>query len=100
MSCPAGSRLGPHEIVSRLGAGGMGEVMAVDVSTNPTVTLSRPHVLFEQRHVYGGGVTIANYDVSRDGQRFVMVRADATAGRLNVVLNWFADPRRLSAASN
>jgi eukaryotic-like serine/threonine-protein kinase len=76
------------------------KMMAVDVTTTPAVKLSRPRLLFEQRYLYGGGVTIANYDISRDGQRFVMVKADATAGRLNVVLNWFADPRRLSEAPN
>ena len=42
---------------------------------------------------YGAGITIANYDVSRDGQRFLMVKDDAGAGRLNVVPNAFADAK-------
>ena len=76
------------------------KMMAVDVTVTPTVLLSRPRPLFEHSYLYGVGVTIANYDVSPDGQRFVMVKPDSTAGRLNVVLNWFTDPRRLTAAQN
>ena len=57
----------------------------------PAVILSPPRVLFEQRYAYGAGITIANYDVTRDGQRFVMIKNESTAGRLNVVLNWFEE---------
>ena len=39
-------------------------------------------------------ITIANYDVTRDGQRFIMVKDESTAARLNVVLNWFTDLNR------
>jgi hypothetical protein len=68
------------------------KMMAVDVSVGAEgLTLSPPHVLFEQRYAFGAGITIANYDVSRDGQRFLMVKDEASAGRLNVVLNAFAD---------
>ena len=70
-------------------------MMAVDLSTTPNVVLSPPRVLFEQRYAYGAGITIANYDVTRDGQRFVMVKDESTAGRLNVVLNWFQELQRL-----
>ena len=42
-------------------------------------------------YAYGAGFTIPNFDVSRDGQRFVMVKQESGAGRLNVVLNWFAN---------
>ena len=33
-------------------------------------------------------ILLANYDVSPDGQRFVMVKDETGSGRLNVVLNW------------
>ena len=33
-------------------------------------------------------MTTPNYDVSPDGQRFVMVKDESRSGRLNVVLNW------------
>ncbi|MBI4887996.1 MAG: protein kinase [Acidobacteria bacterium] len=67
------------------------KMMAVEVSTTPDVTLSPPRLLFERRYAYGAGVTIANYDVTRDGQRFIMVKEESNAGRLNVVLNWSSE---------
>jgi len=67
------------------------KMMAVDVTATPDLKLSTPHLLFEQRYAFSAGITIANYDVSRDGQRFLMVKNEAGAGRLNVVLNAFAE---------
>ncbi len=66
------------------------KMMAVDVTSNSDLKLSSPHLLFEQRYAFSAGITIANYDVSRDGQKFLMVKNEAGAGRLNVVLNAFA----------
>jgi len=65
------------------------KMIAVEVTTSPALKLSAPKVLFESRYAFGAGVTIPNFDVSRDGQRFIMVKAESGAGRLNVVLNWF-----------
>ena len=67
------------------------KMMVVEVSTAPDLALSPPRLLFEQRYAFGAGITIANYDVTRDGQRFVMVKDESSAGRLNVVLNWFEE---------
>jgi hypothetical protein len=72
------------------------KMMAVEISTTPDVKLAPPRVLFEQPYAFGAGITIANYDVSRDGQRFIMVKNESSAARLNVVLNWFTDLRRLA----
>ena len=66
-------------------------MMVVDVSTSPDLTLSQPRVLFEQRYAFGSAQTISNYDVSPDGQRFVMVKDDSASGRLNIVLNWLEE---------
>ena len=70
------------------------KMMAVDITTSPDVKLSPPHLLFEGRYAFGSGITIANYDVTHDGQRFIMVKDEAGAARLNVVLNWFDDLAR------
>jgi serine/threonine-protein kinase len=70
------------------------KMMAVDVKTTPDVVLSTPRLLFEGRYAFGAGITIANYDVSNDGQRFIMVKDDASAARLNVVLNWTEELRQ------
>jgi serine/threonine-protein kinase len=63
------------------------KMMVVAVSTRPDPVLSQPHELFEQRYSFFT-ITIPNYDVSLDGQRFVMVKDESGSGRLNVVLNW------------
>jgi Tol biopolymer transport system component len=68
------------------------KMMVVDVSIRSgDIVPSPPRVLFDQRYDFGSAQTVANYDVSPDGQRFVMVKDDSDAGRLNVVLHWFED---------
>jgi eukaryotic-like serine/threonine-protein kinase len=76
------------------------KMMAVDVTTGPALKLSPPKVLFDARYAYGAGITISNFDISRDGQRFIMVKPESGAGRLNVVLNRFADHSRERAAGS
>jgi len=71
------------------------QMMAVEVSTNPQLTLSAPRLLFEQRYAVGT-VTFANCDVAPDGEHFVMVKEESGASRLNVVLNWSDELKRLS----
>ena len=70
-------------------------MMVVALSAGAELTLSPPRLLFEQRYAFGSGITIANYDVSPDGQRFVMVKEDSSSSRLNVVLNWHEELKRL-----
>jgi len=67
------------------------KMMAVAVSTAPTFTLSQPRLLFDQPYSFGNGITIPNYDVTADGQRFVMVKNESSSSHLNVVLNWFEE---------
>jgi WD40 repeat protein len=71
------------------------KMMVVDVSTSSGITLSRPRVLFEQRYAFGAAQTVPNFDISPDGQRFVMVKDDSASGRINVVLNWFEELKRM-----
>src|SRR5688572_23437503 len=87
---PTWSRAG-NEVFYRSGD----KMVAVGVKTAGTdVVLSPPQVLFERTYAYGAGITIANYDVSPDGQRFVMVKDESTAGRLRMILNWSPDKSR------
>jgi eukaryotic-like serine/threonine-protein kinase len=75
-------------------------MIAVPVSTtSSSVTLGTPAVLFEGRYdvdPYNNDAT--NYDVTRDGQRFLMVRpvGDPADSRqqLNVVVNWYEELAR------
>ena len=48
------------------------KMMVVDVSGNVDLTLSQPRQLFDQRYVFQN-ISLANYDVSPDGQQFVMM---------------------------
>ncbi|MBM3820505.1 MAG: hypothetical protein FJW14_16010, partial [Acidimicrobiia bacterium] len=74
------------------------KMMAVTVTTGTNITLSTPRVLFDQRYSFASNTTVANYDISSDGQRFVMVKDESDSGRLNLVLNWFEELRRLAPA--
>ncbi len=70
-------------------------MMVVTVTTEPTVRVSGPEVLFERR-IWTGG--LLNYDVSADGQRFVMIAPpDASPPSTTLVLveNWFEELKRL-----
>jgi serine/threonine-protein kinase len=71
------------------------KTMAVAISTEPSFKPSGPKLLFEGR--YRTDLPFSNYDVTADGQRFVMVRAAEGSGltELHVVLNWFEELKRL-----
>ena len=70
-------------------------MMAVTVKVaGDVVVMSPPQQLFERPYAYGAGITIANYDMTPDGQRFVMVKDESTAGRLRMILNWTPDASR------
>jgi Tol biopolymer transport system component len=82
-----------HELFYRSGD----KMMAVDIATQPTFTAGKPRVLFEGPYLGAPGTT-TNYDLSRDGQRFLMVKrseqAEAAPTQINVVLNWFEELKR------
>ena len=67
------------------------QMMAVDITTSPSFRAGTPKLLFAGR--YAGTVNrIRNYDVTPDGQRFVMIKTEEEeAKQLNIVLNWFEE---------
>jgi len=69
--------------------------VGVQVISDAAPVLSEPEVLFEHPYSFGAGITIPNYDVSADGQRFLMVKEDAGVRHLNLVLNWTEELERL-----
>jgi serine/threonine-protein kinase len=85
---------GPNgqELFYRNGGGAM---MVVGIKTEPTFTAGSPMVLFTGRYAFSGSVV--NYDISPDGQRFLMIKEanDVGQGQINVVLNWFEELKRL-----
>jgi len=75
-------------------------MMAVDITTQPAFSASNPRLLFEGQYPRNPGA-IANYDISPDGQRFLMVKEipqAASDAQINVVLNWSEDLKRLAPA--
>jgi serine/threonine-protein kinase len=72
------------------------KMMAVDIATQPGFAAGTPRMLFEGRYEVAP-VPSANYDVSPDGQRFLMVKPseqEAATTQINVVLNWFEELKR------
>ena len=62
--------------------------MRVAVTTSPSFSATRPELLFEGD--YG------DWDIAPDGKRFLMVKdeaAESAPKHLNLVLDWFQDPR-------
>ena len=70
-------------------------VMAVDVTTSPSLKVGTAHRLFDKR--YEPSISLyANYSTI-DGQRFVMIKRmdqEDPAARINLVVNWFDQLKR------
>ena len=71
---------------------------AVDVRTEPDFSAAKPRELFK-----GSGYLLRpglrSYDVTLDGQKFLMTkrrpRSEKAVTHLNVTLNWFEELKRL-----
>ena len=84
-------------------------MMAVGITSGRTLTVSTPVVLWKGRYLAGvgsscgmTGPTSANYDVSADGRRFLMIEEtgpDVECRVLHVVSNWARDLKARTPAS-
>ncbi len=70
------------------------KMLAVSVKTVPTFTAGKPTLLFEREYVTGFRQP-SSYDVSLDGQRFLMMEEAGRGPEIHVVLNWFEELQRL-----
>jgi serine/threonine-protein kinase len=75
------------------------KMMAVDVATQPSFSIGKPRMLFRGPYVPTTS-TLPMYDVSPDGQRFLMVRAaeqpaSSSLMQIVVVQNWTEELKRL-----
>jgi serine/threonine-protein kinase len=90
---PAWNRSG-RELLYRSGD----RMMAVDVQVQPTFSVGMARVLFQGQYEPNPTMN-ANYDVSPDGQRFLMLKPasaqEAAPTQINVVLNWDQELKRL-----
>ena len=75
---------GGREVLYR--AGGPMVAVAFD-GRGDAPALGKPQTLFNQAFDYGQGISIANYDVSRDG-RLVMLRSEPGVAPFHVIRNW------------
>ncbi len=70
------------------------KMMAVDIAAQPGFSVGKPHLLFTGPYA-PTPITFPNYDVSRDGQRFLMLKpvdqTEAPATQINVIANWFEE---------
>jgi eukaryotic-like serine/threonine-protein kinase len=77
------------------------KMMAVDIATQSGFAAGKPRMLFEGRYE-PTPATFPKYDVTPDGQRFLMLKpsesAEAAATQINVVLNWFEELKRRAPA--
>jgi eukaryotic-like serine/threonine-protein kinase len=73
------------------------KMMAVEIATQPSFSVGKARMLFEGRY-RPTPVTSPNYDVSPDGQRFLMLKpsesVEAAPTQISVVLNWFEELKR------
>ena len=69
------------------------KMMGVETTLKPSFSAGKPKVIFEGQYV-PTVATKASYDVTPDGQRFLMVKEskqESAATQINVVLNWFEE---------
>ena len=73
------------------------KMMAVDIAAGPAFTAGKPELLFEGQFRAVTGGTRAEYDVTSDDQKFLMIQesgAQSAPRQLEVVQEWFSELKR------
>jgi eukaryotic-like serine/threonine-protein kinase len=76
------------------------KIMVVPVQTRPGFAAGTPRMLFQGVFADANAPT-SDYDVSPDGQRFLMIKSvepESASTRINVVVHWFDEVRRVVPA--
>jgi Tol biopolymer transport system component len=71
------------------------EVYAVSVTDESTFSVGTPELLFTGGYIAGGIVDRPQWDISPDGQRFLMMTRKAEQTSLALVDYWFEELKRL-----
>lgn len=73
-------------------------ILSVSVETEPAFRLGKPEVLFRGIYAAGRPNDLQPWDISPDGQRFLMMKEvgpstspDSGPSKINVVVNWFEE---------
>jgi hypothetical protein len=73
------------------------KMMSVDITTQPSFALGSPRILFDVGPYMPTtgpySYPLPNYDVSPDGQRFLMITRESKP-QISVVLNWSEELKR------
>jgi serine/threonine-protein kinase len=75
----------------------LGKMMSVPVSTDPVFSSGAERELFDASQMFFPNTALANYDITPDGERFIMVRntqASTNTQACNVILNWTDELQR------
>ena len=64
----------------------------VKIDFTPKLVVETPHQLFERRFDRDPGGNLPNYDVTADGQHFVMLRPTQTPHEIRLTLDWIPEP--------
>jgi serine/threonine protein kinase len=89
MTLKPGTQLGPYEIVTAIGAGGMGEVYrARDPRVGRDVAIKLSSERFTDR--FEREIKAGVGDVAADGKRFLLLApaAENSTAQFNIILNW------------
>jgi serine/threonine protein kinase len=71
-----------------------GEMIAVAIQTEPVFSIGKSKELFDVTQMFFPNRPVANYDVTPDGQKFIMVQNasfNPNITDLNIVLNWVSE---------
>jgi len=69
--------------------------MVVEVQSEPAFSSGRPQLVFEEPYLRDRFAT-SNYDISPDGQRFLMIKEEERQqDQINVITNWSEELKRL-----
>jgi len=69
------------------------QMMVVSVQADTSFKAEKPRLLFEGSYRYNFTGVTSEYDLTADGQQFLMVKEETS--QINVVLNWFEELKRL-----
>ena len=75
-----------------------GNIMGVDIATQPTFHASTPRVIVPAKAMGNFPSGPFGFNISPDGQRFLIRQQGVQAAQINVILNWSEELRRRSSS--
>jgi hypothetical protein len=78
----------------------LGDLRVLGIKTQPALDWTNPTTLFRVQGIFAPGQGSPNFDVTRDGQRILLVALDTETSdtrtqEIQIVLNWDRELKRL-----